>query len=299
VDDLTMSLARNRFDSVKNVDNEGVEFWSARDLMPMLGYERWENFLSVIERAKQSVTSSAGVIHNHFRSTTKMVSLGSGGQRNIADVHMTRHGAYLVAMNGSTQIPSIAAAQRYFLEQARRQEIRDDQVPEVPPREVEDKRLRARNKLRDTEAKVERSVYGRGIHTPQEFARFKNNHITALYGGLNTNQLKKLRGIPQTRALADFDHEVELSAKEFALSMTNYNIGEKDLQGGIPLNNEVVANSKVTRKALLNRGISPEKLSAAEDLKKIQRRRDHEALDATQRMAKLDEGGSDRNAGSN
>ena len=141
---------------------------------------------------------------------------------------------------------------------------------------MENKRLEARMKLKETEEKIEATVYRRGIKFPKEFATFKNKHIEALYGGISASRLKEMRHIPADRPLADFDSHVELKAKDFALAMTDHNIKERNILGADAMNREVVTNSKETRQALLNRGIKPELVKPEEDLKAIEARRKKE-----------------------
>lgn len=242
------------------------EYWSARELMPKLGYTNWDTFKTALRRAQDACEQTDQTVSDHFQVALKKVDLGSGSQREIEDLLLTRYACYLVAQNGDPRKPQIAAAQRYFAIQTRRQEIWEN-------RAHESKRLEERDKLRDTEKKIQRTVYQRGITQRIEFATFKNKHIEALYGGINTPTLKKKRGIPNERALADFDTDVELKAKNFALGMTDHNIRTKDLKGRDYLEREVIANSKATRDALLARNIVPERLPAEEDIKKIERRR--------------------------
>ncbi|MBI4037700.1 DNA damage-inducible protein D [Candidatus Curtissbacteria bacterium] len=255
---------------------EDLEYWSARELMPMLGYTNWEGFKTALNRARESCQQTGQVVSDHFRGALKMVDIGSGTKRAIEDLLLTRYACYLVAQNGDPRKPQIAAAQRYFVVKTRMQEVWEQ-------RAIESKRLEERDKLRDTEKKIERTVYQRGITQSFEFATFKNKHIEALYGGINTPDLKKRRGIQKDRALADFDTDVELKAKSFALGMTDHNIRTKDLVGRDRLEHEVIANSTATRNALLARGIIPENLEPEEDIKKIEKRRAKElhALEAT------------------
>ena len=232
----------------------------------LLGYTEWRKFIGVIERAKEACTTINQKSQDHFVGADKMVELGSGSKRKIEDILLTRFACYLIAQNGDSRKPEIALAQTYFATQTRRQEI-------MEIREKEDKRLEARSKLKNTENRIESTVYKRGINLPVEFATFKNKHIETLYGGIKAIDLKKKRGIPNGRSLADFDTHVELRAKDFALAMTDHNIKEKNLRGKEQMTEEVIKNSRATRKTLLSRGIRPENLKAEEDIKKVEMRR--------------------------
>ena len=203
---------------------------------------------------------------DHFVGSAKKVSLGSDAEREINDFLLTRYACYLVAQNGDPRKQEIAYAQTYFAVQTRKQEI-NEQLS------YEDKRLKSRRKLKQTEEKIEQTVYERGIKLPVEFATFKDKHIRALNGGIGIKEHKKKRNIPEKRALADFDTDVELRAKDFALAMTDHNIKAKDLTGKPKLEKEVVENSKATRQVLLKRGIKPEILKPEEDIKQIEKRK--------------------------
>jgi len=249
--------------------NNNLEYWSARDLMPFLGYSTWRQFSEAIERAKESCKISGNQVSDHFADAGKMVLTGSGAERVVEDYLLTRLACYLIAQNGDPRKPQIALAQTYFATQTRRQELMQE-------RELQDKRLESRAKLKNTESKIEGTVYERGIRTSVEFGTFKNRHIEALYGGISASDLKKKKGIPPVRALADFDTDVKLRAKYFALSMTDHNIKLKNLRGHYQMTEEVVKNSKATRQTLLSRGIRPESLKAQADLKLIASRRKKE-----------------------
>jgi len=246
-------------------DQEMMEFWSARDLMSVLGYVTWRKFTEAIDRAKESCKVSNHFVEENFLPAPAK----SSGGRPKEDYFLTRYACYLIAQNGDSRKPQIALAQTYFATQTRKQELMEQ-------RDYEDKRLDARAKLKETEKKIESTVYSRGIKFQAEFATFKNKHIEALYGGISAAKLKKMRNIPAGRPLADFDTHVELKAKDFALAMTDYNIKDKNILGKENMNNEVIKNSKVTRETLISRGIQPEYLKPEEDLKHIEAKRNKE-----------------------
>jgi len=267
--DQTISQLQQNLEQIKRMtqDAEPIEFWSARELMPLLGYQTWRMFSKSIERAKNSCKNANLPADSHFLSAPTK----STGGRPQEDYLLTRYACYLIAQNGDPRKPQIALAQTYFANQTRKQELQEQ-------RAQEDARLEARAKLKETEDAIESTVYQRGIKKSVEFATFKNKHIEALYGGLSINQLKNIRGIPKTRSLADFDSHVELKAKDFALAMTDHNIKQKNINGQVAINAEVVKNSQETRQALLNRGITPELINPEEDLKRIATRRQKEQV---------------------
>ncbi len=267
--DQTISQLQQNLEQIKRMtqDAEPIEFWSARDLMRLFGYNKWQKFTDVINKAIYSSKLSGELVASHFLPAR----VKSTGGRPKEDFFLTRYACYLVAQNGDSHKPQIALAQTYFANQTRKQELQE-------LRALEDARLEARAKLKETESAIESTVYQRGIKKSVEFATFKNKHIEALYGGLSINQLKNIRGIPKARSLADFDSHVELKAKDFALAMTDHNIKQKNINGQAAINAEVVKNSKETRQALLNRGITPELISPEEDLKRIATRRQKEQI---------------------
>lgn len=262
------NIVQKSFEDIKMTDETGFEFWSARTLMSALGYKEWRKFSGVIEKAKIACKNSNQKPENHFVGGDKMVGLWSGSQRNIEDYFLTRYACYLIAQNGDSRKIEISLAQTYFASQTRKQELQEE-------RAEENKRLEARKKLKENEEKIEETVYQRGIQFPVEFATFKNKGIEALYN-LSVKSLKEKRGISEKRALADFDTEVELRAKDFIYAITDHNIKEKNILWKQHLEKELVANSKATRKTLLNRWITPENLRSQEDLKQIEKRRENE-----------------------
>lgn len=254
---------KNIFDECINFTNESVEYWLAREIMPLLGYDRWENFINVIKRAMISCETSKVSIYDHFRKVTKMVKAGIA-QKNIIDYQLTRYACYLIAQNGDTNKEEIAFAQSYFAVQTRKQELIEERMQYI-------QRVEARNKLRLSEKRLSQNIYERGVDD-KGFGRIRSKGDQALFGGKTTKDMKEKYDIKDNRALADFLPTVTIAAKNLATEMTNYNVEEKDLNGEIPITKEHVQNNTSVREILIQRGITPENLPPSEDMKKLERR---------------------------
>jgi len=256
---------KEKFDAIINKEeNENVEFWYARDLQNQLGYKRWENFIEAIKKAMQSCESAGISVENHFRKVTKMVQIGSGANRKLQDYMLTRYGCYLIAQNGDSKKEEIAFAQSYFAVQTRKQEIIEDRIKLM-------NRLEAREKLKESEKQLSKNIYERGVDD-LGFARIRSEGDSALFGGLNTMQMKEKYGVKENRPLADFLPTLTIAAKNLATEMTNYNVTEKDMYGEESITGEHIDNNLSVRSMLNKRGIKPENLKPAEDLKKLERR---------------------------
>lgn len=247
---------------------EGVECWSARDLQPILGYSKWDNFLKVIEKAIKAAENSEIVISDHFADVGKMVQLGSGAEREIPDVMLTRYACYLIAQNGDSSKPSIAFAQTYFAVQTRKQEIIEQRLLEVA-------RVSAREKLSKSEKKLSGILYERGVDD-KGFAIIRSKGDQVLFGGYTTQMMKFKLKVTGSKPLADFLPTLTLKAKDFANELTSHNTETKDLKGVNAITNEHIENNKAVRKMLLERGVNPEELPPSEDVQKVKRRLESE-----------------------
>ena len=241
----------------------GVEFWLARDLQHLLGYAKWDNFLNVVSKAKTACEVSGHEVGDHFADVGKMVDLGSGSRREIPDVMLTRYACYLVAQNGDSQKEPIAFAQTYFALQTRKAEL-------IERRLLECERISARKKLTATEKELSTVIFeqtGGG----QNFGLIRSKGDAALFGR-STAEMKATWKVPAKRALADFAPTIILKAKDFATEITIHNARENRMRTEPAISAEHVTNNDAVRKTLLSRGIRPESLPAAEDVKKVQRR---------------------------
>ncbi|OBW39827.1 DNA-damage-inducible protein D [Chryseobacterium sp. MOF25P] len=252
-----------KFENASHLYNN-IECWSARDLQEILNYAKWDNFLKVIEKAKKSCENIGEEVQNHFADIGKLVALGSGSEREISDIALTRYACYLIAQNGDSSKSEIAFAQTYFAVQTRKQEI-------IEKRLIDVERVNAREKLSKTEKKLSGIIYERGVDE-RSFSIIRSKGDQALFGGFTTNDMKKRLNVPQTRPLADFLPTLTIKAKDFATELTSHNVVEKDLNGDSQITNEHIENNLAVRKILGERGIKPENLPALEDVKKVQRK---------------------------
>lgn len=265
MDKQKISQIKEKFDGViHSEDSENIEFWYARELMPLLGYERWENFDKAVLRAAESCKNSDVNILDHFREVTKMIETGKGAQRAVKDYMLTRYACYLIAQNGDPKKEEIAFAQSYFAVQTRKQELIEERITLI-------ERAAARDRLRESEKQLSKNIYERGVDDAG-FGRIRSKGDRALFGGYTTQDMKNRLGVRDSRPLADFLPTLTIAAKNLATEMTNYNVEEKDLQGEHDITGEHIQNNRSVREMLRQRGIKPENLPPAEDIKKLERR---------------------------
>lgn len=260
-----------KFESIA-CEVEGIECWSARELQPLLGYAKWDNFINnVVVKAKEACLNAGENIDDHFPDVGKVIIVGHGAEQQINDILLTRYACYLIAQNGDSRKPQVAFAQTYFAVQTRKAEIIEQRI-------LDCERLKAREKLSNTEKQLSGILYERGIDN-KGFAIIRSKGDQALFN-LSTQMLKKKMNIPANRPIADFLPTISIKAKDLAAEMTNVNVQAKDLYGQSPIEQEHVDNNSAVRDMLLQRDIRPEQLSPGEDVKKVRRRIDKDNLKA-------------------
>lgn len=245
-------------------EQDGVEYWLARELQELLGYSEWRNFLNAISKAKESCETTGEGVSNHFVDINKTIAMPKGATKDLADIMLTRYACYLIAQNGDPKKEQIAFAQSYFAIQTRKQELLEERIQLM-------ERLAAREKLAATETELSKNIFERGVDN-RGFGNIRSKGDGAMFGGHNTSAMKRKLGIAENRPLADFLPTITITAKQLATEITNFNVKKNDLKGETKITTENVKNNKDVRALLGKSGIKPEQLPAEEDIKKLERR---------------------------
>ncbi len=251
------------FEANAQTTETGVDYWLARDLQVLLGYSKWDNFLNVVSKAKTACELSGHSVADHFADVGKTIKMPKTAEKEVPDLMLTRYACYLIAQNGDSKKEEIAFAQTYFAVQTRKAEL-------IEQRLLEAERIRARHKLSTTEKELS-SVIFEQTGDNQDFGIIRSKGDHALFGK-STKAMKAQWKVPDTRPLADFAPTIILKAKDFAAEITIFNAREHGLKSESAISREHVTNNEAVRKTLLERGIRPEFLPPAEDVKKVERR---------------------------
>ncbi|TKT82764.1 DNA damage-inducible protein D [Aquamicrobium sp. LC103] len=261
------------FEEAAQSDDEGNEFWFARDLQRLLGYAKWDNFLAVVQRAREACIASGHAASDHFAGVGKMVNLGSGAAREIEDIVLSRYASYLIAQNGDARKREVAFAQTYFAIQTRRQEIADQQADEYIPLSEDERRRLLRDEIRTHNKNLASAAKNAGVREGMDFAIFQTHGYKGLYGGLDVPGIRRRKGLRASQQILDHMGSTELAANLFRATQTEEKLRKENTRGKDAANRthfEVGAKVRQTIREI--GGDMPETLPPAEDIKKVERR---------------------------
>jgi len=274
------------FEEIKQTDENGAEFWFARDLQAVLEYAQWRNFHKVIDRAILACKNSGFGLREHFAEVSKMVEIGSGAQKNVVDYKLTRYACYLVVQNGDPRKEIIALGQTYFAIQTHRQELADafNQLDE------NNKRLVVRGNIKQWNQLLAEAAHNAGVITDDEFAIFQNSGYMGLYGGLTVADIHNRKGLKKDEKILDFMGSTELIANLFRISQTEEKLKIDQVATAAEANETHYKIAEKIRKAMIDMGTTlPENLPTPEKSIQIIEREEIRKLRDPQVKLMLDE----------
>lgn len=269
MDELTKESA-SLFESIRHINEDGIEYWSARELGSLIGYASWQKFVSVIEKAMEACENSGQPIENHFNRVVKMVPIGSGAEREKQDIELTRYACYLVAQNGDPHKTEIAQAQTYFAIQTRYAEIQ--QMEEYRQLTTEEsRRLFLREQLRSKNSKLADAAHNAGVITPLEYATFQNAGYKGMYNGLTAKGIRRKKGLTEKQDILDHMGSTELAANLFRSTQAEEKIRKENIKGKANANAAHYEVGKEVREAIRRiGGTMPEDLPTEESIKVLE-----------------------------
>lgn len=274
------------FEAAAYVDDDGIEYWTARDLQKLLGYSDYRNFLNIVNKAKEACTNSGNVIGHHFVDVTDMIEVGKGATREVDNIKLTRYASYLIAQNGDARKEQIAFAQTYFAIQTRKQEIQDDDIAQYTPLSEDQKRVLLRNEIKEHNKNLASAAKLAGVIEPMDFAIFQTFGYKGLYGGLDKAGIQRKKGLVSKQNILDHMGSTELAANLFRATQTEEKLRRDKVVGKHNANNVHYEVGQKVRQAIIDiGGTMPENLPQAEDIVKVGRRL-QKAIKATQKLEK-------------
>ena len=286
MNELSKETAR-LFESLKHVDENGVECWSAREIYPYLGYTQWRNFVTTIGKAKEACKNATGDVEHHFAGVSKMVMAGVA-PKEIDDVLLTRYACYLIAQNGDPRKDEIAQAQTYFAIQTRYAEIQQMEAYQQLSTE-EEKRLFLREQLRLHNSQLADAAHDAGVITNLDYAIFQNFGYKGLYGGLDAQGIARRKGLKKGQKILDHMGSTELAANLFRATQAEEKLKKDQVKGKAQANLVHMEVGKKVRKAIQDiGGTMPEDLPTAESIKTVESKKqkllkvEHKRLSSSQ-----------------
>ena len=258
------------FESIKKIDENGIEYWSSRDLARVLGYADYRNFLAVINKAKEACVNSSNVVLDHFGDVTEMVTIGSGTVRPIETIKLTRYACYLTVQNADPNKVIVAQAQTYFAIQTRIAEVQQmDEYNQLSTEE--EKRLFLREELLKHNSQLASAAKDAGVIEPRDYAIFQNYGYQGLYGGLGAKEIHARKGLKKTQKILDHMGSTELAANLFRATQTEEKLRRENIKGKFNANKTHFEVGRKVRQTIEELGgTMPEDLPVAESIKSIE-----------------------------
>lgn len=274
------------FEGAVHTDDEGNEYWFARELQGLLEYSKWDNFLTVIARARDACKRSGNELSDHFADVGKMVTLGSGAEREVDDVVLSRYAAYLIAQNADPRKQPVAFAQTYFAIQTRRQEIQDAAAEAYAPLSEDERRILLRDEIKEHNRHLASAAKGAGVKEGIEFAIFQTEGYKGLYGGLDVPGIRRRKGLNPKQQILDHMGSTELAANLFRATQTEEKLRRDGVKGKEAANKTHFEVGRKVRQTIDEiGGVMPEKLPPAEDIKKVSRRLNKALKNTSKRLS--------------
>ena len=259
------------FDAIRHLDDDGREYWFARELYLLLGYSRWQRFQTAVDKAKTACAAMKVSVDDHFTSVGKLIEAGKGAQREIDDILLSRYACYLIVQNGDPSKPVIAAGQTYFAVQTRRQELADEAV--FAQLDEDQKRLFLRREMKEHNKRLSDAAHVAGIVEPRDYAIFQNHGYQGLYGGLNRKDIHERKGLKKSQEILDYMGHEELAANLFRATQTEAKLRREHIVGKREANQTHYSVGKEVRETIKRLGgTMPEDLPTPEkSIKQLER----------------------------
>lgn len=271
--DAAIEALVQAFEDAARLDDDGVEYWTARDMQRLLDYSDYRNFLNIVDKAKDACVISGHAAADHFVDVTDMIEIGKGAAREVDDIRITRYGCYLVAQNGDPRKRPVAFAQTYFAIQTRRQEIADDDLAAYTPLSEDQKRLLLRDEIKGHNKNLASAAKNAGVVQPLDFAIFQTHGYKGLYGGLDRLGIQRKKGLRAKQNILDYMGSTELAANLFRATQTEEKLRRENTKGKDAANATHYEVGRKVRETIRDiGGTMPENLEPAEDITKVERR---------------------------
>ncbi|HBO97155.1 MAG TPA: DNA damage-inducible protein D [Candidatus Omnitrophica bacterium] len=265
-------IHESTFESIRKANQYGQDYWSARTLQTVLGYSKWDKFLSVIEKARQACANSGQETANHFLQTGKMVDIGSGAQREIEDIELSRYACYLIVQNADPAKPIVALGQTYFAVQTRKQELIEESDYQNLKTEDE-RRLFLRNQLKVHNQQLAGAAKNAGVVEPVDYAIFQDHGYKGLYGGLASRDIHTRKGLKKGQQILDHMGSTELAANLFRATQAEEKLKRDNVKDKLTANRTHFEVGKKVRKTIEEiGGTMPENLPGVQSIKLVERK---------------------------